>query len=117
MKEIIFTKHVLEESSFRIPKEHQWSEEDIRNYLKILFCSMFNEWIYNYKKVKFFNNKCWTIKMVCYPHKFIYKEYNTNIKIITYIKKTDIDCIEHSLIKQINFYKNMPDYLYDSNKN
>lgn len=116
MKEIVFTKHILEDSYIRIPKHRQESEDDIKRFYEWLFSRLYNSSDYKWFPVKIYSANNGTNKIVAGKHKFVYQESDDEIKLITYAKKTEANYAEGKLLEEIRFLNRMPHDYYGTNK-
>lgn len=110
---IQYTRHILEDSSLRIRDKSIKTEEDIKKYLKQMFCLMHNAPTYCWNQVKIFIDNtckekwCQNWKIVAGNHKIAFKQRigTKDFLLITYIYKTDLDKVEYNLLKTIRYWK------------
>lgn len=96
----------MQDSSMRIKDPSVKTEEDIEKYYKKVFNSMYYNMSYEWIPAKLYHNKkdieSGVEKLVCWNHKFVFKKVNElEIKLITYMYKTDMDKMEQYLLNLV----------------
>ena len=96
MKSIILTKHILEQVSMR--RKITWYKAKV--FLEQKFEDMFK----NENKI-ITDASGWLSKIVVWREKIVYEDMKDKFVLITYIKKTEYDKIEYSILQLIKYHE------------